>query len=272
MMVDPDLLDRLVASVQASAKYRNLEPGLVRWIGEAELRNQPSFKEALKSTRSRLHQVSAAYQEGRIDYARWIGELTKLPPSLSDSNLQAICRQMMALHASTHERLPILETFFTTTLSSLAPIHSVLDMACGLNPLALPWMPLAEDVSYFACDVYSDLAAFLNRFFSHLNIHGKAISLDLTQSIPDQPVDLALLLKTLPCLEQLDKSIAPRLLNGIHARHVLVSFPVHSLGGRSKGMLSHYETHFLNLLADQPWAIQRFTFPSELAFLLTPLP
>ncbi len=271
-MIDPDLLDRLVASVQSSAKYHNLEPGLIRRIGETELRNQTSFKEALKSTRSRLHQACAAYQKGGIDYSDWIGELSRLPPTLSDTNLQAMCRRMMALHASTRERLPILESFFRTTLSSLAPIHSVLDLACGLNPLALPWMPLAQDVHYFACDVYRDLAAFLNRFFSYLDFQGEAFSLDLTHTIPDQPVDLALLLKTLPCLEQLDKSIAPRLLSGIKARHLLVSFPVHSLGGRSKGMLSYYETHFLKMVSDQPWAIQRFAFPSELAFILTPLP
>ena len=271
-MIDPDLLDRLVASVQSGAKYRNIEPGLIRRIGETELRNQSTYKDALKSTRSRLHQVSAAYQEGKIDYSYWTDELTGLPSDLSDSNLQAICRRMMALHASTRELLPILETFFTTTLSSLAPIHSVFDLACGLNPLALPWMPLAEDAHYFACDVYYDLAAFLNRFFAHLNFQGEAFTLDLTHTIPDQHVDLALLLKTLPCLEQLDKSIGPRLLTRIKARHLLVSFPSHSLGGRSKGMVSNYETHFLKMVSSQPWTIQRFVFPSELAFLLTPLP
>jgi 16S rRNA (guanine(1405)-N(7))-methyltransferase len=270
-MIDPPLLDRLVASIQSSLKYRSIEPGLIRRIGELELRNRSTYKEALKSTRSRLHQVSAAYQEGRIDYAHWTGELSNLPPDLSNTNLQAMCRRMMGLHTSTRERLPILETFFKITLSSLPPLHSVLDLACGLNPLALPWMPLAEDVHYFAYDVYNDLAAFLNRFFAHLNLNGEAYTQDLTQSIPDQPVDLALLLKTLPCLEQLDKSVGPRLLTGIKARYLLVSFPSHSLGGHSKGMVSNYENYFLKMVSNQPWTIQRFVFPSELAFLLSPV-
>ena len=149
-MIDLDLLDRLVADVQAGAKYRSIDPGLIRRIGEAELRNQSSYKEALKSTRSRLHQVSAAYQEGKIDYVRWIDELVNLPPDLSDPNLQAVCRRVMGLHTSTHERLPMIETFYQTTLSALPPIESVLDLACGLNPLARPWMSLAENASYYA--------------------------------------------------------------------------------------------------------------------------
>jgi 16S rRNA (guanine(1405)-N(7))-methyltransferase len=271
-MIDPEILDRLVASVQSGAKYRSIEPGLIRRIGEAELHNQSSFKNSVKATRSRLHQVSAAYQERKIVYTDWADELCRLPSNLSDPDLQAMCRRMMSLHTSTHERLPILETFFKTTLSSLPPIKSVLDLACGLNPLALPWMPLAENAEYLACDVYSDLAVFLNSFFPHLNRPGAAFTLDLTQSVPDKPVDLAFLLKTLPCLEQIDKSIGPRLLSGIKARHLLVSFPSHSIGGRSKGMLSNYEAHFLEMVPSQSWNVQRFIFPSELAFLVTPLP
>jgi 16S rRNA (guanine(1405)-N(7))-methyltransferase len=92
---------------------------------------------------------------------------------------------------------------------------------------------------------------------------------DLISSCPTQPVQLALLLKTIPCLEQMDKSAGRTLLDGIQAEHLLVSFPARSLGGRSKGMVQNYEAHFHQLIAGRPWRVQRFEFTSELVFLVS---
>ncbi len=150
---------------------------------------------------------------------------------------------------------------------SEAPL-SVLDLACGLNPLNLPWMPLAADVSYSACDIYTDMVDFLNRFFAHFQVQGSSFTCDLTQTIPQQPVQMALLLKTIPCLEQVDKQAGLRLLEGLQAENILVTFPAHSLGGRSKGMVQNYADHFTQLIAGQPWQITRFDYPGELAFLI----
>ena len=68
--------------------------------------------------------------------------LGSLPTDLHNPQVKDFCLERMRGHASTQERLPILEEFFQTTLASIAPVESVLDLACGLNPLALPWMPL----------------------------------------------------------------------------------------------------------------------------------
>jgi 16S rRNA (guanine(1405)-N(7))-methyltransferase len=113
------------------------------------------------------------------------------------------------------------------------------------------------------------MAGLINQFFTHLGQAGSATVTDLIAGAPTQPVELALLLKTLPCLEQLDKGIAPRLLAQINAPHLLISYPAHSLGGKSKGMVANYEAQFGELCAGQPWSIRRFEFPSELVFLVS---
>ena len=263
------LLEQIVAEVQASARYRSIHPGLVRRIAGQELAKGRKPKEAVKAVRNKLHQIGGAYQETPIDYAKLILELAQLPAQSSDPVLQAFCRRVMQQHASTRERLPILEKIFSQALAPLAPVQSLLDLACGLNPLALPWMPLAAEAPYYPCDIYSDQVDFLNHFFAHIGQPGKAELCDLTAEMPAQPVHLALLLKTIPCLEQVDKSVAARLLEGIPAEHLLVSFPVSSLGGRGKGMLENYESHFVNLTAGRAWTIRRFEFSSELAFLVS---
>jgi 16S rRNA (guanine(1405)-N(7))-methyltransferase len=172
----------------------------------------------------------------------------------------------MRFHASTRERLPVIPAFYAEIARRVGPVQSVLDLACGLNPLALPWMALAPGARYLACDIYADLADFLNTFFKHIHMDGQAEVCDLTAAIPAHTVDVVLLLKTLPCLEQLDKSIGPRLLDAIQARHAIVSFPARSLGGRSKGMVQNYSRHFEELLEGRPWRVESWEAGSELVF------
>lgn len=267
MRKTPDL-DELAAAVQAGPKYRAINPELVRRVTAQELAKGRSPKEAVKAARSKLHQMGGAYQENQIDYAQLSVRLAALPNDAGDPALRDFCRANLALHASTNERLPVLEEFFQATLAGLGPIHSVLDLACGLNPLCLPWMPLTAGAPYYACDIYSDQVSFLQQFLAHTQHAGEAFLCDLTDSIPQRPVQLTLLLKTIPCLEQFDKSIGQRLLEEIPGDFLLVSFPARSLGGRNKGMIENYEAHFESLIAGKPWSIQRFQFSTELAFLI----
>jgi 16S rRNA (guanine(1405)-N(7))-methyltransferase len=110
---------------------------------------------------------------------------------------------------------------------------------------------------------------FLNCFLTKIKRAGSVDVCDLIAACPTQPVQLALILKTIPCLEQMDKSAGLALLDGIRAEHLLVSFPSRSLGGRSKGMLQNYEAHFNQLIEGRPWQVQRFEFINELAFLVS---
>jgi hypothetical protein len=58
------------------------------------------------------------------------------------------------------------------------------------------------------------------------------------------------------------------LLDALRVRHVVVSFPVQSLGQREKGMAAHYERTFRAQLAGRPWPIARLRFESELVFVV----
>ncbi len=267
-MSNPADLDALVSAVCSHPKYAAIDRGLVRRLAEKELAKARGPKAALKAVRTRLHQVGGAYQEKTIDYAQWASRLQGLARDLSHPLARQFCREMMAEHASTRERLPVIERFYAAVLSDLPPIRSLIDLACGLNPLSLAWLPLAEGAQIIACDIYADMSAFLQQFFDHFGLNARAETCDLIQAVPPQPVQLALLLKTIPCLEQVDKGIGRRLLEQVQAEVLLVSFPIHSLGGRSKGMLQFYEAHFRQLTAGLPWRITRFEFTSELVFRL----
>jgi 16S rRNA (guanine(1405)-N(7))-methyltransferase len=267
-----DELEQLVTAVRASSKYRHVCRDFVAALGAQELAKRRGLKDAIKATKNKLHQVGGAYLDHTPDYAAWLRELRAAAQPGSVEALRPLCLRMMAGHASTRERLPILPEFFAATLAGLAPIRRVVDLACGLNPLAIPWMPLAPGAEYYACDIYEDMLSFLGDFMSLCGLQGRTEACDVLAPNTctfEQPAGVAFLLKAIPCLEQVDKAAGLRLLDRVAAEHVLVSFPIASLGGHGKSMAANYEAHFRDMLAGRPWRVQPFRFASELAFLVS---
>lgn len=261
-----NVLDSLVEHVLATQKYRHIAPTLVRQIGAQELAKRRTLKEAVKATKNKLHQVGGAYQQSRLDYEKGLAMLRET--AASPQKFRAACQMLMQAHASTRERLPILDEFYGTILAELPPIQTVLDVACGLNPLTYPWLPLPPDTQYTAVDIFADMLDFVQGFFEIVGINGRTQQRDVIGNPPTEPADLILLLKTLPCLEQVDKTATSRLVDALNGRYLLISYPAQSLGGRSKGMVETYTRHFKQLAHGRAWQVKRFTFATELAFLV----
>ncbi|WP_420630028.1 16S rRNA methyltransferase [Candidatus Leptofilum sp.] len=261
-----EFLELLTEQVLRGAKYREITPGLVRRIGAQELAKRRSFKEAVKATKNKLHQVGGAYQQTKINYEKSLEMLRET--AVSHPNFRTTCHQLMQAHASTRERLSILDEFYTTILADLPPVRTVLDLACGLNPLMYPWLPLPEDVQFTAVDIYSDMLTFIQDFFEIAGVNGRTQQRDIIGNPPTEKYDLILLLKTIPCLEQVDKLAGEKLVDGLNGRTLLISYPTQSLGGRGKGMVENYAQQFERLANGRNWQVQRFDFATELAFLV----
>ena len=264
---DPNLPTVTTAVLQKS-KYEHIQPDLVDQLAARELAKGRKPKEAVKEVSAKLHQIGAAYFKLAPQYAHWLDELGQLPNDPLNEDVRAFCLQVMQAHSSTAERLPILAEFYADILAPLGPLESVFDLACGLNPLALPWMPLQAGARYYGCDIFSDLIAFDNAFLRHCGLDAHLETADAFHTKFKQPVQVALLLKSLPCLEQLEKGAAGALLDTVPAQYLLVSYPIRSLGGRSKGMRQTYTAQFEALTADKKWKISKYEFSSELAFLV----
>jgi 16S rRNA (guanine(1405)-N(7))-methyltransferase len=267
-MADKGSLNLLVAAVLKKSKYSTIDMGFIRRIGEQEIAKRSSFKEAVKSTCSKLHQVGGAFLENRPNFSQWLTELKTLPEDIHSPEIMQFCLEKMPAHASTNERLPILNDFFKHSLECLAPIHSLLDLGCGLNPLALPWIPLAKDPIYHGIDIFSDMIRFDQQFLQHVRLRGRTSCADILDTLPRQRFQMALALKILPLIDQIEKERTHDWLESIPADHLLVSFPIFSLSGKGKGMLENYSIRFSQMIEGGHWKMERFDFSSELAFLL----
>ena len=263
--ISPAAIAEVVAAVQQGAKYASVDAGLIAALASQELAKGRRPKDAVKEVKGRLHQSVAAYHAGRPDFDAWQNRLAQAADA---DDLRAACRDIMAAHHSTRERLSSLDTFYATVLGDLTGVTTLLDLGCGLNPLALPWVGLPATATYLACDVDHAQMVFLDWWFDFQRQPGRAFVCNLLDGVPHiaEPVDVALLLKIVPCLEQQDRGLAERLLDELRARVLVISFPAQSLGGRRKGMVDTYARRMDELLAGRPWRVERFDFASEVVF------
>ena len=261
-------MDELTQAVRASAKYQAFDPHLVSRIAAQELGRHRKLDAAVKAVRTRLHQAAGAYLPPNYNYAQLSSELLEIGTEPLPEQKTRL-KEMMRLHASTRERIPYLDLLYRRCLEGCGEFSSVLDLACGLNPLAIPWMPLAEGFSYLALDVIEPMLSALQAWFGAAELNAQTEVLDLSAKIPDQQAELALLLKTIPILDQLDSTAAPELLASLKARVTLVSFPAQSLGGRQKGMRASYTRRMEALLASLGLNADFSEFPNELVWRIT---
>jgi 16S rRNA (guanine(1405)-N(7))-methyltransferase len=267
MSVDESELEHLVAEVRRGKKYRQISEVFLSHIGAVELEKRSSFKEAVKATRNKLHQVGTLYFERTIDYSRALETMIDAQQE-GDDALRRQALELMKFHTSTRERLEILPDLYTQLMELLPEPKVVLDVACGLNPLAYLWMNLPPSTQYHAFDIFMDLIEFVGRIMKLYGASGTAQVRDIIHEPPSMEADLALVLKSLPCLEQVEKGAGRRLLEALKTRFVVVSYPVQGVGGRTKGMRDNYEEQFEATLTGLDYGVQKLEFKSELVFII----
>jgi 16S rRNA (guanine(1405)-N(7))-methyltransferase len=203
-----------------------------------------------------------------VDYDRAFDDLQAAYGNRRDGDVRAVCRRLLGLHASTRERLPLLDDFYARVFAHTGTPHAVLDLACGLNPLAVPWMGLPEGAAYHGYDIDAERTAFLARYLDLAGLSGEAHLHDVICAPPAERADLAFLLKSAPCLEQQRRGATLALLDALAVDHVVVSYPVKSLGRREKGMLAHYVRSFDQMRAGRPWRVTRLDLQTELVYVV----
>lgn len=266
--MDDARVAEVVARVAVSRRYRWVAEPLVARLAAEELPKARNLDDAEKRVKRRLHQIFGAYT-GQPDYARLLLDLQRARDA-GDAALRDACRAALAAHASTRERLPLLDAFYARIFALTGPPRTLLDLACGLNPLAAPWMALPEDACYHACDIDRALLDCVAGALDLLGISHDVELRDVVSDPPDDRCDVALLLKTVPPLDQQDPRAAERLLRAVRARWLVVSFPTRSLSGHGKGMERSYRARFATLRAECGWQgeVEELVFANELVYVV----
>ena len=253
-----DLREQVVADLKASRKNRELCDDTLSRIADWAADRHPTRKAATKAAKRKLHQIYGAYV-GQLDPAR----IEALISSARPDSLVATCQEIMASHASTAERLPLLDGLYPAIFDITGVPETILDLACGLHPFALPWMGLPSNARYVASDIDQRLIRAINALTLCVDIDLVAECRDVLVDPPTDAVDLVFLLKSAPCLEQQRPNAVVDILRRMPARHGVVSFPNQSLGGRDKGMRQHYAAAMEAIAEQLCSGTTKLEFPSE---------
>lgn len=269
MIIEQSFLNSLIQAVEASRKYRDLHipHTTLRDILAYESQHSNSRKELEANFRKSLHNVMAPYLE-EINYPAETAALHELHfQNPSQQTLKAWCLERMRLHASSRERLPHLEAFYQKIFTRIGTPKSILDLACALDPLSLPWMNLPPTTSFVAYDIHHPRLDFLQTFFELFYPQAQAIHQDILTDIPQQKADCAFFFKEAHRIEKRRPGSNRQLFAGLNVKWLVVSLPSRDLAGHHS--LETYHTSLIQKsIEGQPWQLTTDILGDELLFFI----
>ncbi|MEM7340421.1 MAG: hypothetical protein AAF467_17310 [Actinomycetota bacterium] len=222
------VIAEVAAEVTASAKYRNIDADFVLATATDLHRQGLTRKTAVKEAKRRLHQVYGAFVASTL--ARTVDQCVAAIDDGSD--VKEACRAAMARHRSTQLRLDSLPDVYDQIAQWCGRPSSVLDIGCGLNPLAIPWMQLRPEAHYRACDIDGEAVAAIQRLGPAFGVTIEGFVYDAARPQPLQPADLVLALLLAPTIDAQRPGATGALLRAVDAPVVVASMPLATLSGR----------------------------------------
>ena len=247
------MTEAILEKLLAAKKYAEVCPDTLRRVAEEAAGRYKKPKDAEKAAKEALHGITGAFMDsGLIKQARQL---------LDSGDIEGALK----LHSSTKERMPIAE-FYDELFRRTGKPDSVLDIACGLNPIYLGSIGIAVT----GIDIGGAQIGLINEWAQKSGYSVQCVVGDALCDgfIPEGVWDMALVMKLLPVLETQKKGSAKRLLEQLPVGKAVVTFPTRTLGGRKVGMEQHY-TEWFESIVPECFAIKdRYICNFELVYIL----
>lgn len=217
--------------------------------GYAHVSNpSPSQRKILvKEIRAKLRRSAGMFQRGS----------TKGRRKKAKNNMN----ELLKTHISTAERIEYYPLLKKKLLD--LRITSVLDIGCGLNPLALA----SPEIHYYAGDIRKDEIDIINDFFKREHIVGNAFIYDIRKFKEDLPkTDIALIWKVLEIVGGDTHKLTEHLLTSLSSPLILMSFSTCTLSG--KPMKNKRRIWFEHILKEKKCVYEVFEIPNEIFYLV----
>lgn len=247
------MTEEILARLLSAKKYADVCPDTLRRVASECSVKYKKLKDAEKAAKEALHGITGAFMDAAM--------LSRARRLLESGDIDGALR----LHSSTNERMP-LDTFYTELFSRTNKPTSVLDVACGLNPVFLGSIGIPTT----GIDISGAQIAMINDWANLSGVPVKCFVGDALcdNFIPDGSWDIALAMKLLPVLETQRKGSARELLDKLPVPTIVATFPTRTLGGRKVGMEQHYTDWFESIVPESLSIRDRYVFANELIYIL----
>lgn len=260
--------EAVINQILDTKKYRHsgLNKATIRDLIIQEAAGHHSTKKLIKTIKRKLHNIVAPYL-GEPDYNALTLELEKMEhPPLDSANIKDFCTLVLAEHASTRERLPYMGAFFEQLFEHTGIPETLLDLACGLHPLAFPWMGLPLSVEYHAYDIIQPRIDFINRFFRKIGLTPLGENRDILVNPPKIKADIGLIFKEAHRMEKRQPGCNQSLWASLDVQTLAVSLPTQNLSGTHSLLAQHRALVLENLPEERH--LEELLFENEIVFLI----
>ncbi len=250
-------MDQIVAEIKKKKELSDIPDELVRDALEAYLRKnsleipkkEKEIKIIVKEIRAKLRRYVGQYQSTK--------SLSKKSRLLQEGKIP----ELLKTHASTKERI----SFYNNLKEIIKQINpkSVLDLGCGLNPLAIA----SPGIIYYAYEIKKDDLEIVSEFFRINNIKGKIFFQDIRKAGSFPIVDLTLMFKILDIIEKDKYNFAKSLLQKIKSKQIIASFSTKTLSG--KPMNSPKRLWFEKILHELNYNFKTISSNNEIFYFIT---
>jgi 16S rRNA (guanine(1405)-N(7))-methyltransferase len=267
-LTDPEI-QQLIENTQSSRKYRGLglNPDTIRDLIIQEAPHHTSQKKLRKSVRRKLHNIVAPYL-GEPDYSSQTAELMAIKSSYSNSQeIQEFCLKSLSDHTSTAERIPFMEAFYQRIFAVTGKPEILLDLACGLHPLAFPWMGLPTSTQYHAFDIIQPRIDFINIFFIKSGLPPLAKNQDILAHPPQTRADLCLFFKEAHRFEKRSPGCNQKFWASLNTQWLAISLPTQNLAG-THSLVEQHRALIKDNLPQSHGRLQELSFENEIVFLV----
>lgn len=263
----PEKADGLVRKILASHKYQALAIPEETVLDLINRNTTPGIREREleKIVRQKLHNIVAPYLE-ELDYRSAMTELSTFKKH-GDQSLREYCLQILSAHASTKERIPIMAEFYAKIFEQTGMPGSILDLACGMNPFALPWMTLPTETTYHAYDLHKPRIDLINAFFHVVDRPPLAEKRDILVKPPELRADVAFFFKEAHRFEQRQHGCNRAFWQALKVKTIVVSLPSSNLTG-SHSMLEGQRILVSRAVNGLDWKVNEILDGNEIIFCI----
>ena len=262
-------IQEMITGILDSRKYRELglNSQTVRDLIQQEAPHHDSPKSLRKTVRRKLHNIVAPYL-GEPDYQSLEAELLNLATTdLASPEIRQFCLKVLSEHASTAERIPFQADFYQRIFAITGQPQTLLDLACGLHPLAFPWMGLPPTIRYHAYDIIQPRVDFINAFFHRIGLPALAENQDILAQPPDRQADVCLFIKEAHRFEKRSPGCNRAFWASLKTPWLAVSLPSQNLAG-THSLAEQHRALVHDNLPEGSRIAHELTFDSEIVFLI----
>lgn len=217
---------QLIKNLSIHVKQKKELSGLADFVVE----------DALKSylKKNNINKDNLSEKEEKIIIKEVRNNLRKLSGRFQNNSEEKISlskktdiNSILSKHSSTKERLEDY-SLIKEKINSLN-IKSILDLGCGINPIALA----SNSIKYYASDINESDLEVVREYFNLKNIQGNVFTYDLRNIDNSLPkADLCLIFKVFDVIETKGHKLAEKIIKTIDCKYFLISFSTKTLSGK----------------------------------------